>query len=47
MAEKKNNATSAAPSGKPQTGEAIPQHKKLAMGQNPDVGCTYEKKCNP
>jgi hypothetical protein len=38
MAE--NNAKSAAPSGKvsKQGGEAIPMHKKMAMGEMPKVG---------
>lgn len=35
MAE--NNAKSAKPSGKAQTGEAISQHKKMAMGEMPKV----------
>lgn len=38
MAE--NNAKSPAPSGKvkPQAGDAIKQHKKMAMGIMPEVG---------
>jgi hypothetical protein len=34
-----NNAASAAPSGKvtKQAGEAMPQHKKMAMGEMPKV----------
>jgi len=36
----KNNATTAAPSGtEPKKSEAIPLHKRLAMGQNPKTGC--------
>ena len=38
MADKKNNATSATPSGKAQTGEAINLHKQIAMGKKPDTG---------
>jgi|TARA_R110000868_G_scaffold187188_3_gene429685 hypothetical protein len=35
----KNNATKAAPSGKvsKMAGEAIPMHKKMAMGEMPKV----------
>lgn len=35
-----NNAKAAAPSGKvsKQGGEAIPMHKKMAMGEMPKVG---------
>lgn len=40
----KNNATSPTPSGKPQTGEPIPQHKRLAMGEKVDTGCGTGKK---
>lgn len=39
-----NNAKSATPSGKEQKGEAIPLHKKLAMGQKPDTGSGSGKK---
>jgi len=38
-----NNAKSATPKGKVPA-DAIPLHKKLAMGQNPDTGAGSGKK---